>query len=61
MRGSRSWYGVSDASAIDSRAKSWGSFYIQILQQQNKLIDEQTVNDLNPLYTLASVTRRHVM
>jgi len=38
----------------------WESFYLQIFQQQSTLIDEQKVNDLNPLYTLADVTRRHV-
>jgi hypothetical protein len=38
-----------------------GIIYIQIFQQQNALIDEQKFNDRNPLYTLASVTRQHVM
>jgi len=30
----------------------WESFYIKIFQQQNTLIDEQKVNDFNPLYKL---------
>jgi len=43
-----------------NKTKCWESIYIQIFQQQNTLIDEQKVNDLNPLHTLATVTRRHV-
>jgi len=35
------------------------SFFIRIFQQQDILIEEQNDNDLNPLYTLANVTRRH--
>jgi hypothetical protein len=31
----------------------WESFFIRILQKQNVLIDEQRVNDFNPLYELA--------
>jgi len=37
------------------------SVFIHIYQQQNILIDEQRVNNLNPLYTLAKVTRRYTM
>ena len=37
----------------------WESFFIHVLQQQDVLIDEQRVNDLNPLYALAHVTRRY--
>jgi len=37
------------------------SLFIHIFQQQNILIDEQTVINLNPLYTLAKVTRRYTM
>jgi len=40
---------------------SFESFYIHIFKQENTLIDDQKVNDLNPLYTLANVTRRQVM
>jgi len=36
------------------------SFYIQVLQQQDVLIDEQ-VSELNPLYSLANITRQHVL
>jgi hypothetical protein len=37
------------------------SFYIPALQQKkNLLIDEQKVNEPNPLYSLANVTRRQV-
>ena len=35
----------------------WESLFIHIFQQQDILIDEQRVSDLNPLYTLANVTR----
>ena len=38
----------------------WESFYIQDLQQQNLLMDEQKVGEPSPLYTLTKVTRRHV-
>jgi len=44
-----------------NKMNGWESFYIQILQQQNTLIDEPTIDELNPIYILASVTRRHVM
>jgi hypothetical protein len=30
----------------------WESFFIYILQKQNLLIEEQKVNDLNPVYEL---------
>ena len=43
------------------KMKCWESFYIQIFQHQNTLIEEQKVNDLNPPYTSTNVTRRHVM
>jgi len=33
-----------------NKMNCWESFYIQIFQKQNTLIDEQKVNDLNPLY-----------
>ena len=36
----------------------WESLHIQLLQQQRLLIDEQRVNDLNPLYSLA-ITMHH--
>jgi len=36
-------------------------FTYKFFRQQNSLIDEHKVNDLDPLYTLASVTRRHVI
>jgi len=35
----------------------WESRFIHIFQQQDTLIKEQRVNNLNPLYTLANVTR----
>jgi len=42
--------------------KCWESFYIKNFQQQKILIEEEKVNDLSPLYTLANVTRRrHVV
>ena len=37
------------------------SLFIHIFQQEDTLIDEQRVNDLNPLYTLANVTRWYTM
>jgi hypothetical protein len=33
---------------------------MQVLQQQDFLIDEQKVNEPNPLYTLANITKQHV-
>ena len=44
-----------------NKTRCWESFYTHIFQQQNTLIDEQKANDLNPLHTLATITRRHVM
>jgi len=37
----------------------WRTFYIQVLQQQNLLIDEQKINDPNSLFSLPNVTRQH--
>ena len=37
----------------------WDSFYMQVLQQ-DLLIDQQKVNEPNPLYSLANITRQHV-
>ena len=37
----------------------WGSFYMQVLQEQNLLIKEQNNNEPNPLYALAN-TAQHV-
>jgi len=36
------------------------SFYIHVLQQQDFLINEQKVNEPNPLYSLANITRQHI-
>jgi len=33
------------------------SFYMQLLQKQNLLIDEQKVNEPNPIYALGNVTK----
>jgi hypothetical protein len=38
----------------------WESLHIQLLQQQQLLIDEQRVNDLNPLYSLV-ITAHHTI
>jgi hypothetical protein len=35
----------------------WETFYMQVLHQHNMLINEQQVNDINPLYELADTTR----
>ena len=35
----------------------WVSFYVQVLQEQNLLIDEQKTNEPNPLYALVNVTK----
>ena len=35
-------------------------FYMQVLQQQNLLIDEQKTNEPNPLHALANITKQHV-
>ena len=36
-----------------AKMNCWESFFMHVLQKQNVLIDEQRVNDLNPLYDLA--------
>jgi len=38
----------------------WKSFYMQILQQVDLLIDEQKVNEPNPLHSLANITKQHI-
>jgi hypothetical protein len=38
----------------------WESFYVQVLQQQNLLIDEQKTNKPNPLHALANITKHDV-
>jgi hypothetical protein len=35
----------------------WMSFYMQVLQQRNLLIDEQKTNEPSQLYALANVTK----
>ena len=35
----------------------WESFYMQVIQQQNLLIDEQKTNEPNPLHALANTTK----
>ena len=35
----------------------WESFYMQILQQQGLLIDEQKTYEPNPLYALGDATK----
>jgi hypothetical protein len=35
----------------------WESFYMQVLQQQNLLIDDRKTNEPNPLCALANVTK----
>jgi hypothetical protein len=37
----------------------WESFFIHVLEQQNLLIEEQKVNDPNPLYELAQDAALH--
>jgi hypothetical protein len=37
----------------------WKSFFIYIFQKQNLLIEEQKVNDSNPLYELAQDVALH--
>ena len=38
----------------------WESFYMQVLQQQNLLIDEQKANEPSPLYALVNITKHDV-
>jgi len=38
----------------------WKSFYMQVLQQRDFLIDEQKVNEPNPLYSLANIMKQLV-
>ena len=35
----------------------WESFYMQVLQKRNLLIDEQKTIESNPLYALGNVTK----
>jgi len=37
----------------------WESLFMYILQQQDLVIEEQKVNDLNQLYSMANVTIRY--
>jgi len=37
----------------------WESFFIHILQKQNVLLEEQKINDTNPLYELAQDIALH--
>jgi len=37
----------------------WESFYVEVLQQHNLLIDEQKTNEPNPIYALGNV-KKHV-
>ena len=37
----------------------WESFFIHVLQKQNLLIEEQKINDPNPLYELAQDVALH--
>ena len=37
----------------------WEALYIQQLQQQQLLIEEQETNDVNPLYSLANTPHRN--
>jgi hypothetical protein len=37
----------------------WESFILHILQKQNLIIEEQKVNDPNPLYELAKDVALH--
>jgi hypothetical protein len=39
----------------------WESFYMQVLQQQNLLIEKQKTNEPNTLYTLGNVTEHHTI
>jgi hypothetical protein len=46
--------------AVRERKKTcWKSFYMHVLQQQD-FINEQKVNEPNPLYSLANITKQHV-
>jgi len=38
----------------------WESFYMQMLQEQNFLIDERKANEPNPFYALGNVTKQHI-
>jgi len=45
----------------NKRAKTncWESFFMHVFQKQNVPIDEQRVNDLNPMYKLAQHVALH--
>jgi hypothetical protein len=40
-----------------TRMYCWEALYLQALHQRNILIEEQQVNDINPLYELAHTSR----
>jgi len=42
------------------KVNCWQSFYMQVLQQQDVLIDEQKVNEPNPLYSFVNKTTHHI-
>src|SRR5215469_12588855 len=40
-----------------TKMNCWETFYMQLLHKHNTLIDEQQVNDINPLYAIADTSR----
>jgi hypothetical protein len=39
----------------------WEALYMQAYHQRQILIEEQQVNDINPLYELARMSRRYAL
>jgi hypothetical protein len=45
---------------MGTRMNCWEALYMQAFYQRNILIEEQQVNDINPLYELAHTSRDQI-
>jgi hypothetical protein len=55
----KSLAGPERKQATATKAYCWGSLYIQIYRQHNRLITEQLAKHINPLYEQAYLPRAH--
>jgi len=44
----------------ERKKNCWKLFYMQVLQQQDFLINEQKVNEPHSQYSLANITKQHI-
>jgi hypothetical protein len=49
---------ILKTSNTGMKMNCWESLFKHTFQQEDILIEEQKVNDLNPIYTLANATRQ---